>query len=1111
MSATIFPERKRKIILTHFFRKSALIAGKSRQITYLKESDNTLTVLKYTVICVIYFLSLKLQSQPAEGCDLPKVKALIFDGKYQEAEHCALALLDQEINDDLRAKVLTALGEAMMNQSRDGQQFLEEALQLEISQGLDSLIMAETLLILSKNAANLGRFDDGLAYNDQSIAIREKLVGPDHWTLADNHNMLGYCHRFTSKYDRALENYEEAARIWELFDGELKTSMGPTYDGLGILSYVLSRPTTSLEYLNHSLELKKELLKTEMHPSISNTLQYIARNYYDLHQYHEALKIYSRVLEIRQQTLGESHVNVGVAYGLLADCHSELGNYDLAIEFYRRQIPIYQQFLPSDYLLSPYTNLAEAYKNNGQSKFFLENLAKSEAVINVSSRFGGQYLVNNYLLRASYYQSIGDESQRLKILQQCSNLVDAELSEIAGQRSKVDFSLGQYHLDHEAFETAGQFFDRALKRKAGFYGPESPVLHENYLALGDLNFQRNRFSLARDYYQKSLDLQRIDKSVAAPIPEVNNLLVPLEGLVSISKIASSLYALYLQDTTQRVIAQQSTTYYEAALKYLHFLRNSFQSDEAKIRISQLFEEVSAEALDLTYELYRKTQDLEWLEKAFWISEMRRSQVLVQAINEGNLKSLAKVPDTLLRKELNLYGELAYLRQKLINTNPSDPTQQDLEERLFQKARELDSLKLNIRKYFPEYHHLKYEITLTLPDIQQELEESEVMLAYSMTGHYIYRFTLSKDQSTFDQVIKPVHWQSLLQDHQRSTANYHFIVNQAQVADQMYRNSSRDLYRLLIPDLSETTRTNQVLTIVPHGALYSINFAILLTQDVQKQLDFRNYPYLIKDHDIRYSSSASSLIANNQWQRKGINGYIGFAAPQTELASASNGPHMAIPGVHEEITAVGSLFNGKMLLGSMATETNFRYEAANYDLIHLAMHGTVDQESPLNSKLYFSGKEDSLNDGTLYLDEVYSIPLNADLAVLSACETGDGKLHKSEGLMSMAHAFNYAGCRSVLLSQWKIADQESTHLIIDFFRQLKRGQSKSASLRTAQLNYLERIDGNMRTHPFFWAGFRMMGGNEAIVGRHESLKEWLAILAIVGLVFIVLFRKKKKTS
>ncbi len=1069
--------------------------------------------LKHSWLCITICLAISsTEANSLEECTLRSVEQLIFDGKYQEAENCALTLIDTEIDDEIRVQLLTSLGEALLNQSRDGQAYLEEALQLEISKGLDSLLIGRTLLILSKNAANLGRFDKGLSYNYQSIEIREKLLGPDHWELADNHNMLGYCHRLTSNYELALTNYEEANQIWESHKGELKASMGPTYDGLGIVTRVLSRPTESLEYLSHSLQLKKELLGTEIHPSISNTLQHIGRNYYDLHQYNQALDVFSKVLEIRRQTLGDSHVNVGVAYGLLGNCHAKLGNYDLAIDLYKRKISIFKEFLPSDYLLTPYTELADAYKNNGQSDAYLETLAKSEAVINASARFGGQYLVSNYLLRASYFQSIGEEVNRLMLLEQSSKLVDEKLPGLAAQRSRIDFHLGNYYLDHGAFEKAQQLFDHALKRKASFYGLASPVLYQNYLVLGDLHHEMGHFTTAVDYYQKSLELQFINKSIDSPtIPEVDNILVPLEGLVSISKMASSYFAIYQQDTTQLKVGIQSTEYYLAALRYLRFLRNSFQSDEAKIRISNLFSTVSSEALDITFSLYQKTKEQAWLQKAFWISEMRRSQVLVEAINEGQLKSLAKIPDTLLSKEIACYGELAYLRQKLGNAD-EEQTRVELEKRLFQKGQELDQLKTEIRLYYPEYHRVKYETSsLNIFEFQKSLKKREILLAYSISDHFIYRFQIGKEQALFDQVHKPDNWSELLQNHHQSITDYDFIVNQARKADHLYRQSARRLYELLIPEFSMPDKDDQLLTIVPHDSLHNVNFALLLTDKVEEPLNFRNYSYLLRKQSIRYAPSVSILLTYNRPFNNSGKGYIGFAASPGDNDQTTSSHQLAIPGAQKEIRAVGHLFKGKTLIGPMATEENFRKEASNFNVIHLAMHGSVDQRSPLNSRLHFSGEADSLNDGTLHLDEIYGIPLNAELAVLSACDTGDGKLSNGEGLMSMARAFNYAGCRSVLMSQWKVADEESVRLVIDFFGELKQGHTKSAALRAAQLNYLEEVAGNMRTHPFFWAGFRLMGDDSELTDEDQLMNEWLIVFLSLGLVLFMLFRRKTNGS
>ena len=141
-----------------------------------------------------------------------------------------------------------------------------------------------------------------------------------------------------------------------------------------------------------------------------------------------------------------------------------------------------------------------------------------------------------------------------------------------------------------------------------------------------------------------------------------------------------------------------------------------------------------------------------------------------------------------------------------------------------------------------------------------------------------------------------------------------------------------------------------------------------------------------------------------------------------------------------------------------------------------MHGFIDEENSSNSKLLFSSSKDSIEDGVLHLDEIYNLSLNADMVVLSACESGSGVLEFGEGNISLSRAFNYAGCKSVVMSQWKVADQPSKEIITQFFSELKEGETKANALRNAKLTYLIGLSEDLYAHPFYWSGFVVTGND-----------------------------------
>jgi len=270
-----------------------------------------------------------------------------------------------------------------------------------------------------------------------------------------------------------------------------------------------------------------------------------------------------------------------------------------------------------------------------------------------------------------------------------------------------------------------------------------------------------------------------------------------------------------------------------------------------------------------------------------------------------------------------------------------------------------------------------------------------------------------------------------------------------------------------------------------------------------------YPYLLKDYDIGYAYSATLYFRENQQQQRDSknDGYISFA-PSYEGSTEESitlrsslgrfrDAFVPLSWNQEEASYLGKYLKGNSLIGEVATERAFKEQASNAKILHLAMHAFVDDEEPMNSKLAFYQDQDSIEDGFLHTFELFNMDLNADLAVLSACETGYGKLVKGEGIMSLARGFSYAGIPSVVMSHWQVDDQSTNQLMRYFYQYLSEGNNKSRSLKQAKLKYIkEALPG--KKHPFFWGAFVVIGDDSPIASKEWS---WYWIL---GVIIIIVF-------
>jgi len=201
-------------------------------------------------------------------------------------------------------------------------------------------------------------------------------------------------------------------------------------------------------------------------------------------------------------------------------------------------------------------------------------------------------------------------------------------------------------------------------------------------------------------------------------------------------------------------------------------------------------------------------------------------------------------------------------------------------------------------------------------------------------------------------------------------------------------------------------------------------------------------------------------------------------------------------------------NGKLFVDEEATESNFKHQSPDYKILHIATHGIFDDKNPMMSRLVFSKTNDSIDDGLLNVYELYSLSLNADMAVLSSCNSGYGKLQQGEGVMSMARAFLYAGVPGIVMSQWSINDKSSKKIMSYFYEYLNNGLSKARALQKAKMNYLQNADG-LTANPYFWAGFVVIG-NPLPVLFSTGVWDWWLLIVPALLLGWILFRKKYKT-
>ena len=244
-------------------------------------------------------------------------------------------------------------------------------------------------------------------------------------------------------------------------------------------------------------------------------------------------------------------------------------------------------------------------------------------------------------------------------------------------------------------------------------------------------------------------------------------------------------------------------------------------------------------------------------------------------------------------------------------------------------------------------------------------------------------------------------------------------------------------------------------------------------------------YFIEDHALFFAPSQSVLREMSKdsfGNEKRESSLIAFGNPVIGRDEQRNEELCPLPEAETEVTSIAKTLGSdgsKVLIGREATEKTFRELAPTFRTIHLATHGVLDNRHPLYSYLMLTETAgDPENDGLLEAREIMNMNLNAELAVLSACETANGRIAPGEGVIGMSWAFFVAGTRSMLVSQWKVNSAGTSGLMVNFYENLgskedRQGGKKAQAMQKAALRLMKQ--GRYR-HPFYWAGFVMIGWN-----------------------------------
>lgn len=438
--------------------------------------------------------------------------------------------------------------------------------------------------------------------------------------------------------------------------------------------------------------------------------------------------------------------------------------------------------------------------------------------------------------------------------------------------------------------------------------------------------------------------------------------------------------------------------------------------------------------------------------------------------------------------------------------------------LVEKRRALGLLEDSVTSQFPTFALGDHDFPfISIEEVRKVfLGREKAALSFFYTPEYLFGCLLTADTLLIDKWAVTDSFSFLLQQVITANRNPRFSDAMVQASHLLYKL----LFRKFEGDLGVEI---QGLMIIPDGPLVDLPFEALVTKPAQK-----NRPeYLLDRLAVTYWLSARSRWLLEEKRGDNVpaaNGNLASFAPQypvggEQLAMMMENDSVVsrlvrdgefeLPGAMKEATLIADMWNGQVYKGAGVTEEEFLQEAANFSILHLAMHALVEEEQEDFSRLLFAPSS-SEGRGFLSALEIGEMELPADLVVLSACNTGRGEWRAGEGVFHLGRAFRMAGVRSLVLSLWQVPDQATSELMPGFYEGLKKGLNKSEALRQAKLAYLDQADPTMSS-PYFWAGFVLIGDDAELPPPDGGYALWFAWLffALLALTLGLFLRRRSK--
>lgn len=829
---------------------------------------------------------------------------------------------------------------------------------------------------------------------------------------------LGGINQLFGNYQQALQFFEEAlANASDLGDRRIE---GESLNNIGNVYYQLGQYQDALPYFEQSLAVAQDIGNRRGQGESFNSMGGI---YYRLCQYQDAVAYFERSLEIAQE-VGD-RPGEGTRLNNIGGIYDRLGQYEEALDYYEQSLVIRQEVGDRQGEVGTRINIGLVYRRWGQYQKALESYQRSLMLAQaIGDRQGEGEALNSI---GGVYDILGQHQAALAIYQQ-SLAIRQEIGDRLGTGLSLN-NIGVTYSSLGRYQEASDYYEQSLviRREIGDRRGEGLMLNN----IGGIYRDLEQYEESLDYYKRSL-------AIAQEIGDRRGESIQLNNIGGIYRSLGQY--------------EESLDHFEQALAILQAIGERQNEGVTLGNLGDVFLATGNAAQAETY-LFEAIEALESL-RASDLTEDQRITLVENQLDTFQLLQRALATQNKITTALEI-AERGRARVFL-------------EELAFRLGRETEAA-LN-QAPIPDVGQIRQiaqEQNATLVEYSIIEDDELYIWVVQPTGDVAFRSISLQDQS--------LEMSSLVESTRTSLGISRLVswgeaepITETDIG--ALNTRLQVLHELLINPIADLLPAdpNESVIFIPQDELFLVPFAALQDGDGT---------YLIDRHTILTAPSIQ-VLASTQAQQQlveqaNLQDSLIVGDPTMPLLSLIPGEEPiyldALPGAEQEALEIANILETEPLLDNTATKSTVVEQMSRSRIIHLATHGILDEFQGLNGGVVLAADgTGEFNDGLLTAAEIAQMELNAEMVVLSACNTGQGRI-TGDGVIGLSRSLILAGVPSVVVSLWAVPDAPTGELMVEFYRQLEGTDNKAQALRQAMLTIREEYPD-----PIAWAGFTIIG-------------------------------------